>query len=72
MHKWIICSRKEASNLSKATPTAIANVPDTARAAANFNAQLRKQNQVAFRLDIHGLFFMDRFDLDALPVVTIN
>ena len=72
MHKWIICSRKEASNLSKATPTAIANVPDTARATANFNTQLRKQGQVAFRLDLHGLFFMDRFDLDALPVVTIK
>lgn len=71
VHRWIICARKGASDLHKAVPSAIADVPDTAKAAADFNQYLRKRNQVAFRLDVHGLFFMDRCDLEALPVVTI-
>ena len=71
MHQWIICARKDASNLHKAVPSAIANVPATAKAAADFKQYLRKHRQVAFRLDIHGLFFLDRYDLETLPVVTI-
>lgn len=71
MHQWIICARRDASHLSKAVPQAIANVPDTAKAAADFNSYLRKRSQVAFRLDLHGIFFMGRCDLTALPVVTI-
>ena len=71
VHQWIICARKDASKPDKAIPAAIANVPATAKAAADFNAYLRKRNQVAFRLDIHGMLFLDRCDLEALPVVTI-
>lgn len=71
MHRWIICARKGASDLHKAVPSAIANVPATAKAAADFNKYLRKHGQVAFRMDVHGLCFLDRYDLEALPVVTI-
>lgn len=71
VHQWIICARRDAAKPGKAIPAAIANVPATAKAAADFNTYLRKRNQVAFRLDIHGMFFLGRCDLEALPVVTI-